>query len=1411
MNEMIIEVTGQSNNFNSTITANYNPEYTIQIVPQESICELIISNTYVASSGSGFDPSANYYITGTWGFSELVTFDGGITVNGNITTAAYGTAINWYAAYQHSQIVVGNPHNTTLNDLTDVVITTPVANQVLLYSGTGWINSTLDPSLLNYWVKTGVNLNYTLGDVKVGTGIPSTKFDVDGVITATGGNSTYWNLAYTHSQIAGGDSVHVSTTENTQWDAAYTHSLIAGGDSIHVSTTENTQWDSAYTHSLITSGNPHGVTDATILFSDIVTNNASVINHGFLPKLEGDTSKYLRSDGSWFAISLSVGDFLDAVIRMVIDNSFDPGATPTTGDRYICETVTLHANFGTIAGLGIHDVVQYDGADFIVSYDSSAATAPATVTVGIDKNGASNHDWTYDTTSDIWVDRGTTTLHNSLSDINTGNYLHLTASEYAKLANWDTAYTHSQDNSQAHSDYLINNGDDTTSGIITAAGFTTAGQVVSTGTANNSFMGNTGFGINVPSYKLHIEGATTVGDIVLLYLKQTDTNPNSSTSIILTAAGTANRSVKITAITNGSTAGNGHSLAFFTSIDGQLPNEKMRITSNGYVGIGTNVPEYLLSVGKRNTVKGSLLLSDSANGAGAGAELRWDMLVAGGYPVSQIAMIKPYTYRNGGNALDFYVGSWNNNNDVGSIKMTIHSNGSVGIGTAEPIYLLHLKKDVNSSTIIYIDNQDPGTSSFSGLDLASANGALHLYNFSSAYSTASRTGAHEINSNAANGLRIVSTNGCTIQNTLSSTVFSFSVQDGKVGMGIKTPVSTAHIYESTTSTGTATGLTIEQSSTGDVQLQYLLTGAQRWVTGIDNSDSDSFKIGRGADWATGVDIKIATNGAITLGSLTGYIKGATGALSASATIPITDITGTRAQYNASASDGDFMWIGDAPTSHTHGSITNAGYLGSTANLPLITGTGGLISVGSFGTTVNTFCIGNDSRLSDARTPLSHTHGNITNGGLIGVTALLPIITGTGGILQAGSFGTSSGTFCQGNDSRLSDARTPTAHQFDSATYHTISGKTAGQILLATAATTYAFTTISNDATISGAGVLTLKNTGTTGTYKSVTTDAQGRVTSGTNPSTLSGFGITDAYTKTEVNAGFVYKDYNVPNGFNGNYLTFAYDNPLIGVYDLDYIAYNKSTDKYYFNGNTGAFQNTSATAAIVATSFQRQDGSSSQFLKADGSVDSNAYVTQSHAHGNITSDGKIGSTATLPIITTTAGLLTTGSFSNTAGTFCQGNDSRLSDNRTPVAHQLDSATYHTISGKTTGHFLKATSATTFAFSAHGLTPNDVIDTFDALTQASPIVWASSNENVTIATTATYNTINITGATTGMSGMAYITTTGCTISLQMGGNASYIKVDSNANLTLVSGNIYMLTWICISSTLILANLAEYTAQ
>lgn len=61
------------------------------------------------------------------------------------------------------------------------------------------------------------------------------------------------------------------------------------------------------------------------------------------------------------------------------------------------------------------------------------------------------------------------------------------------------------------------------------------------------------------------------------------------------------------------------------------------------------------------------------------------------------------------------------------------------------------------------------------------------------------------------------------------------------------------------------------------------------------------------------------------------------------------------------------------------------------------------------------------------TPTSHPHGNISNNGQIGNTQNLPVITGPNGVLQTGLFGNQPNTFCQGNDPRLTDNRHPTSH------------------------------------------------------------------------------------------------------------------------------------------------------------------------------------------------------------------------------------------------------------------------------------------------------------------------------------------------------------------------------------------------
>ena len=90
---------------------------------------------------------------------------------------------------------------------------------------------------------------------------------------------------------------------------------------------------------------------------------------------------------------------------------------------------------------------------------------------------------------------------------------------------------------------------------------------------------------------------------------------------------------------------------------------------------------------------------------------------------------------------------------------------------------------------------------------------------------------------------------------------------------------------------------------------------------------------------------------------------------------------------------------------------------------------------------------------------------------------------------------------------------------------------------AVATHTHAFT---GDVTGSGSSsiAMTLANSGVTaGTYRSVTVDAKGRVTAGTNPTTLAGYGITDASSSSHSHSQIYYNDTRstdfVPNVYTG--------------------------------------------------------------------------------------------------------------------------------------------------------------------------------------------------------------------------------------------------------------------------------------
>uniref|UniRef100_UPI00261FE783 hypothetical protein n=1 Tax=uncultured Bilophila sp. TaxID=529385 RepID=UPI00261FE783 len=199
----------------------------------------------------------------------------------------------------------------------------------------------------------------------------------------------------------------------------------------------------------------------------------------------------------------------------------------------------------------------------------------------------------------------------------------------------------------------------------------------------------------------------------------------------------------------------------------------------------------------------------------------------------------------------------------------------------------------------------------------------------------------------------------------------------------------------------------------------------------------------------------------------------------------TDVTACVAQAvadhdgNEGAHDGTFVKAGDArlsdartpkPHKATHQSggadaLAPADIGAAPASHTSVAASASALGHVKYGTAAGTACQGNDSRLSNARTPTAHKESHKSGGADAlapedigaasvshkeshktgGADALTPAdigaapashtnVAASASALGHVKYGTAAGTACQGNDSRLSNARTPTAHASTATTY-----------------------------------------------------------------------------------------------------------------------------------------------------------------------------------------------------------------------------------------------------------------------------------------------------------------------------------------------------------------------------------------
>lgn len=207
---------------------------------------------------------------------------------------------------------------------------------------------------------------------------------------------------------------------------------------------------------------------------------------------------------------------------------------------------------------------------------------------------------------------------------------------------------------------------------------------------------------------------------------------------------------------------------------------------------------------------------------------------------------------------------------------------------------------------------------------------------------------------------------------------------------------------------------------------------------------------------------------------------------------------------------------------------------------------------------------------------------------------------------------------------------------------------AGQVVAGTgmskSGNTLNVNTASSARIVVGADEIDLATTGVTAsTYKSVTTDIYGRITSGTNPTTISGFGITDAYTKTEVDTSLSGK-LSTSGGTMSGAIAMG-TSKITGLGDPTNA--QDAATKTYVDGILGSATSAATSASAAATSASNAATSATNASTSAGNASTSATAAAASATSasntyDAFDDRYLGSKSSAPSVDNDGNALLTG-------------------------------------------------------------------------------------------------------------------------------------------------------------------------